>query len=304
MLGAAGFLGSALTSALCDGGAMVEAFGRAPAEHQRLDRRARWTEAEVRDGSALRRALGDVDVVFHLLGPPAVDLSRGPLDAPSARVDEAATVLDACGAAGAGRIVFASSGGTVYGVAQTLPTPETAPARPISAYGASCLAIEELLEARRARGGPEYVVLRIANAYGAGQSPLRGRGVVASMLHHALTGRPIEIWGDGTTTRDFVHVDDVASALLHAARSGGDVRIMNVGSSHGRTLDQLVADIKEVLQMPGAPVVRVPPKTLDVPVSVLDTALIRRVTGWRPQVPWESGLAATARWLRATYAPG
>lgn len=301
VLGAGGFLGRALASALCDRGAVVGGLGHGARDGAAVDGRVRWTEADLADRTALRRALDGTEVVFHVLGPPVRDLEH-PATAPHfVDAAETAALLEACRAAGVRKVVFASSGGSVYGIPARIPTPESAPAAPLSAYGAGCVAIERELERFRDRHGLDHHVLRIANAYGPGQSPLRGRGVVATMLFCALTGRPLEVWGSGSTARDFVHVDDVAAALIYAARYAGGERIMNVGSSRGRTLDEVVADVKEVLELPGAPVVVRPPRALDVPVSVLDTALITRATPWRPRVPWLHGLAGTAQWLRDAY---
>ncbi|HEX3462682.1 MAG TPA: NAD-dependent epimerase/dehydratase family protein [Candidatus Elarobacter sp.] len=300
VLGGGGFLGRRLASALCEGGAAVEGFGHGPREGDALDERVRWTEAGLADGRALRRALDGADVVFHLIGPPVRDLDRAP-NGSAAADGPTSALLDACVAARVRKVVFASSGGAVYGVPPSVPTTERAPVAPVSAYGAGCAAIERRLESYRRRFGLGFQSLRIANAYGPGQSPFRGRGVAATTVFRALAGLPIEIWGSPATTRDFVHVDDVASAFAHAAVYHGDERIMNVGTGRGTTLAQLVADVTHVLELPHAPIVVTPPRALAVPVSVLDAALITRSTGWRPRVPWFEGLADTARWQRAAY---
>ncbi|HTD37260.1 MAG TPA: NAD-dependent epimerase/dehydratase family protein [Candidatus Limnocylindrales bacterium] len=302
VLGAAGFLGRRLSSTLCELGAGVEGFGHGPRDGAPLDERVRWHEADVSDRRALRSVLDGADVVFHLLGRPVRDVERA-VDG-AAFEDDGGTnaLLDACVQARVGKVIFASSGGAVYGNPAAIPTPEGVPAAPVSAYGAACVAIERQLERYHRRHGLAYQALRVANAYGPGQSPFRGRGVVAATVFRALAGRPIEIWGSARTMRDFVHVDDVCAAFAQVAVYAGDERVMNVGSGHGRTLAELVADVKQVLELPGAQVVARPARALDLPVSVLDTALIARSIRWRARVPWLDGLAGTARWQRTAYA--
>ena len=210
-------------------------------------------------------------------------------------------LLEQCRAARVRKVVFASSGGTVYGIPSVVPTPEGAGTAPISAYGINKLMIERYLELFRHLYGLDYHVLRIANPYGAGQSPFKRQGVVAAMLHRALSGFAIELWGTGEVTRDFIHVDDVSSAFMAAARYDGPHRTMNVGSGQGRSLKQLVADVRAVLRHPSLEVVRKGARAADVPVSILDTGLIRGETGWRPRVDWLDGLAGTAGWMRRAY---
>lgn len=301
VLGAGGFLGGALCAALRAEDAVVHAYGRrlpapAPAEPDL------WTEAAFEDGAALAAALRGQEVVFHLASSslPA-DSNRDPAGDVAAQVVPAIRLLERCRAAGVRKVVFASSGGTVYGIPDLVPTPEHAGTAPITAYGINKRMVEHYLDLFRHLHGLDYHVLRIANPYGPGQSPFKPQGVVAAILHRALSGKAIELWGTGEVTRDFVHVDDVSSAFVAAARYEGPHRVMNVGSGQGRSLNQLVDDVRAVLGRPALEVVRKGGRAADVPVSVLDTALIRRATGWQPGVEWMAGLAGTADWMRGAY---
>jgi len=300
VLGAGGFLGGALCAALGEQGAVVHAYGRslpAPAS-----RRGLWTEAAFEDGTALSAALCGQEVVFHLLSSSLPHASnRDPAGDVLSQVVPSIRLLEQCRAARVRKVVFASSGGTVYGIPAKVPTPEHAGTAPISAYGIGKLMVERYLELFRHLHGLDYCVLRIANPYGPGQSPFKQQGVVAAMLHRALSGSAIELWGTGEVTRDFIHVNDVSAAFMAAARYAGPHRTMNVGSGQGRSLNQIVADLRDVLGRPGLEVVRKGARAADVPVSVLDTALIRGATGWRPGVEWMDGLTETAQWMRAAY---
>lgn len=301
VLGAGGFLGSALCAALRDQGAVVHAYGRslaaAPPQGGAL-----WTEATFEDAPALAAALRGQEMVFHLLSSSLPESSnRNPAADVAAQVIPSILLLELCRAARVRKLVFASSGGTVYGIPSAVPTPEGASTAPITAYGINKLMIERYLELFRHLYGLDYHVLRIANPYGPGQSPFKKQGVVAAMLHRALSGSAIELWGTGEVTRDFIHVDDVSSAFVAAARYDGPHRTMNVGSGQGRSLNQLVADVRDVLGQPALEIVRKSTRAADVPISVLDTTLIQRATAWRPGVEWMDGLAATAGWMRSAY---
>ena len=303
VLGAGGFLGRALTAALQDQGAMVHAFGRGtPAPRDDGAPPVTWTPCAIEDTGALAEALRGQEVVFHLVSASLPESSnRDPAGDVASQVLPSLRLLDLCRAARVRKVVFASSGGTVYGIPALVPTPESAETVPISAYGINKLMIERYLELYRHLHGLDYHVLRIANPYGPGQSPFKKQGVVAAMLHRVLSGSTVELWGTGDVTRDFVHVDDVSGAFVAAALYAGPHRTMNVGSGRGRSLNQVVSDVGMVLGRPDLPVVRTPARAADVPVSILDTTLIRRHTGWRPGTDWLQGLAATAGWMRTAY---
>lgn len=304
VVGAGGFLGRALSASLCDRGAVVQGYGRMREDDGARDSRIAWTNAPFSDFPALARAVEDQELVFHLLGSSIPESSNSdPAEDLLANVFATIKLLDLCRAAHVRKVVFASSGGTVYGIPATVPTPETAPTDPISAYGIGKLAIEKYCALYHRLHGLNYHILRIANPYGPGQSPFKKQGVVASILYRAISGKPFEIWGTGAVTRDFIHVDDVSAAFIEAAHYGGAQRIMNVGSGHGLTIDQVVADVQHVLGKTSVAVVRKPGRASDVPVNILDTELIRSETPWRPRVAWIEGLAQTAAWMADAHAP-
>jgi UDP-glucose 4-epimerase len=304
VVGAGGFLGRALSASLCDRGAVVQGYGRMPEDETARDHRVAWTNAPFSDFSTLARAVEDQEIVFHLLGSSIPESSNSdPAEDLLAHVFSTIKLLDLCRAAHVRKIVFASSGGTVYGIPAVVPTPETAPTDPISAYGISKLAVEKYLALYRHLHGMDYHILRIANPYGPGQSPFKKQGVVASILYRAISGKPFEIWGTGEVTRDFIHVEDVSAAFIHALHYAGEHRTMNVGSGHGLTINQVVGDVQHVLGLEGVRVTHKPGRAADVPVSILDTQLIRTVTSWRPRVSWIDGLTQTALWMRKAHAP-
>jgi UDP-glucose 4-epimerase len=297
VLGAGGFIGTNLCRALAAVGAVVQGFGRAPAFPGALPP-MRWTTAEMDDLPALARALRGVEVVFHLLGgsvPAAAE--RDPVEDLRCNAAGAIEVFRLCREAGVRRIVFLSSGGTVYGVPRVLPIAEDHPTDPVSVYGIHKLLAEKHLGLEVHRRGLQAVVLRAANPYGPFQQPNRGQGVVASLIARRQAGLPVEIWGDGRVVRDFLHVQDLAEAMLAAAGAEAPARVMNVGSGTGRSLLEVVRAVDTVLGLRDAEVVHRPARAVDVPVNVLDIALIRQELGWAPQVDWLDGLRGTVAWL-------
>ncbi|TCR66574.1 UDP-glucose 4-epimerase [Bosea sp. BK604] len=300
IMGGGGFLGVHLANALIRQGAVVRAFGRSLTDPTELDRRVRWSCGHFEDVEAVAEAARGQEIVFHLLsGSVPGQPGQKPASDLETNVVGTLRLLDICNAAAVRRVVFASSGGTVYGPAERFPTPEAAATDPISAYGVGKLAIEKYLALYQHLYGLEYLALRIANVYGPLQSTLKRQGVVAAMLDHALAGKPLEIWGTGEVVRDFVHVDDVVSALLLAATYDGPHRVMNVGSGTGLSINQVASDIEAVAGTTSLSRIYRAGRAADVPVNILDISLITRETPWRPRRPWLDGLRSTARWMAA-----
>ena len=272
MLGGGGFLGTNLCRALRTAGAEVAAFGRSRVDQAALDG-IEWHQGV---WPAQKLPLDGVDVVFDLIGAGL-----------PARANVAATVtatrhlVEACRPPI--KIVFASSGGAVYGLTGSDPISEETATNPISPYGVAKLTAEKLvLDAG-------HTVLRIANPYGRYQDGERGQGLLAAIVRRIGAEQEIDIWGDGSVVRDYIHIDDVVSALLLAATVDGRHRVFNVGSGIGRSVLDVVADLGRVAGV--TPRIRFhAARPADVPVNVLDCARLRGL-GWRPRIEWHDGLA-------------
>ena len=301
VLGAGGFLGSALCRALCLRGAEVQGFGRLPTYAESIDRRVNWTTGEFADSAAVANAVEGQEIVFHLISGSLPSSSTMQIAADFIPNTQATlALLDFCRAARVRKVVLASSGGTVYGVRSPTPISESASTDPITAYGLTKLTIEKFLSLYHRHFGLDFHVLRIANPYGPYQSPLRRQGIVAAIMYRAFNGVPVEIWGDGKVTRDFIHVDDVARAFIAVIDYTGQHRTMNVGSGEGKSINQVVDDVGKIISPQKVELLWRPGRETDVPVNILDTSLIRGETGWRPQVPWLEGLADTASWMQSS----
>jgi UDP-glucose 4-epimerase len=208
-------------------------------------------------------------------------------------------LLDLCVKHNVGKFVFLSSGGTVYGdIGQAPSVDETHPVLPISSYGVSKLTIEHYLHVYRHIHGLSFVSLRISNPYGERQNPQAALGALTVFLHRTLQHQTIEVWGDGTVTRDFIYAGDVANAIYLATVMpvGG---IFNVGSGQGLSIRDLLREISATVQLEPR-VVWLKARPYDVPRVVLDSTKLQRATGWTCATPLRTGIATSARWLQET----
>ena len=302
VLGAGGFIGGHLCRSLRRRGAVVHGFGRRRSYPEALEG-VRWTAGEFSDRAALARAVDGAEHVFHLLGSSTPESSnKDPVADLAAGAMASLHLLEICRAAGVRKVVFLSSGGTVYGIPSAVPISEDAPTDPISAYGVSKLAVEKYLRLYHHLHGLDYVVLRVANPFGPWQDPDRRQGVVPALMQAVLDGRPAEIWGDGRVVRDYLFAADAADAIAEAAAYRGEHRIFNVGSGVGRSVLDVLEDIGAALGRPDVQAVHRPARATDVPVNVLDTSRIQRELGWEPRTGWADALDATAAWLRGRKA--
>ena len=301
VLGAGGFIGSHLCQALVRAGAQVHGFGRRPA-FDALPPRMRMTIGEFGDRAALALALDGAEIVFHLLGGTNPEVSnKDPVADLQVNAIASISMIELCRAAGVRRLVFISSGGAVYGVPHSVPIGEDAPTQPISAYGINKLMLEKYLQLYGRLGGASPVILRVANPFGPYQSPFRRQGLIAAMIETVLAGRNPEIWGDGQVVRDYLYVQDVAEAMLAAARYEGPQQVFNIGSGTGRSVLDVLDSVCRLLGRERPPVTFRPARKADVPANVLDVGLAHRELGWSTQVSWEEGVQQTAAWISRTY---
>lgn len=307
VLGGGGFIGSAIVDRLLRAGHSVRVFERprvAPFRvfepHEQVD----WLTGDLLSSKDVESALLDVDVVFHLV---STTLPKGSNDDPIYDVQSnlvgTLQILNLMVRAGTRKLVFISSGGTVYGLPMRLPIDEDHPTNPQVSYGITKLAIEKYILLFRKIHGLDATVLRVANPYGERQRIETAQGAAAAFLHRALRQEPVEIWGDGSVARDYIYIGDVAEAFLRAAQYSGPQSIFNIGSGRQTTLNELLAMIERVL---GRPVERryLEGRPFDVRINVLDIALANAELRWAPTVSLEDGLRLTADWMRETLSAG
>jgi UDP-glucose 4-epimerase len=209
--------------------------------------------------------------------------------------------MQAAADAGA-RLVFASTGGAIYGDTDRIPTPEDEPAWPVSPYGIGKLAAEHYLHGFHAQRGLSYAALRYANVYGPRQDPHGEAGVVAIFCLALLEDRLARIHGTGTDTRDYVHVADVVRANV-LALDADTVGHFNVGTGRQTDVNTIYQLIRAALRT-GDQAEHGPPRPGDLRASALDSGRFQSTFGWRPEVALEEGIAETAAWFRERKAAG
>jgi UDP-glucose 4-epimerase len=212
-------------------------------------------------------------------------------------------VLEGARAGGVRRVVFASSGGTVYGDGAATPTPESAGKLPASPYGTAKLTSEYYLATFAQLFGLEAACLRYSNVYGPRQNPHGEAGVVAIFSRRLLAGEPVTIYGDGEQTRDLVYVEDVAAANVIAAEralpplGGLDARAYNIGTGVETTVNRLTEIIAAAAGSRSA-IDHAPPRAGEILRSALDVSKAARELDWRPRVALAEGVARTLGWIR------
>jgi UDP-glucose 4-epimerase len=296
--GGAGFIGSHVADALLAAGHRVIILddlssGRKEnvpdgAELHVVDIRSREAAELVADEGAevLVHHAAQMDV-RRSVADPAFDAS--------VNVVGTLNLLEAGRRAGLRRVVFASTGGAIYGEQERYPADERHPTRPLSPYGAAKLAVERYLYFYHAEYGFDATCLRYANVYGPRQSPHGEAGVVAIFLDRLLTGREAVINGDGLQTRDYVYVADVVDANLAVLRQSG-FHVYNVGTARETTVVDLFHLLATSIGSSRAPAFG-PPKAGEQRRSCISADRIRGELGVAVATPLEEGVARTARWF-------
>lgn len=298
VLGGRGFIGSHLTDALLAAGHHVCCYDKSPVQARIPHPRLKHLVADLASEGMLQSALSDCDICFHLISTtlpsssnldPAFDIESNLL--------RTVKLLDLAVKTGVKKIIFTSSGGTVYGKPTKVPITETASTDPTCSYGITKLATEKYLELYKQLHGLDYTVLRIANPFGERQRLHGQQGVVAVFMGKVLRGEVVEIWGDGSVVRDYIHISDVVKALLMAMSSQNmEYGLFNIGSGEGLSINEVLSAIEEVTNKPALRRFK-DVRTFDVPVSVLDISRAAEHLGWSPQTPFHLGLQRFHTWI-------
>jgi UDP-glucose 4-epimerase len=296
--GGAGFIGSHVVDALvARGDAVTVIDDLSYGSKANLNPAADFHKLDIRSAEAAELLIRvSPQAVTHLAAQMSVSVSvREPVFDAQVNVLGSLNMMDAARQVGA-KVVFASTGGAIYGPTDLVPTPETSPALPIAPYGVAKLAVERYLYSYQVQHGLDSVALRFANVYGPRQTPHGEAGVVAIFARAMLFDSKAVINGDGHFTRDYVYVADTVRAVL-LSLDGDENGIFNVGT--GREVD-----VNEVFRMlvhatgVSVPERHGPDRPGDVRRSAVDANLIAARLGWRPEVTLEEGVQLTVDWFR------
>ncbi len=287
--GGAGFIGSHIVDALVERGDEVHVIDNyASGKHEdRFNPKATYHELDVRATDDMQKIFAGADVVFHTAALPRVQFSiDNPVESTGVNIGGTVSVLTAASRASVRRLVYSGSG-SAYGTQKTMPLTEGMPANPVNPYGLQKYTGELFCKVWPSTYGLETVVLRYFNIYGPRIDPHGPYAMaVGAFLLARKEGRPLTIFGDGTITRDYTHVNDCVRANLLAAESVnvGKGEVINIGAGRNVTIQYLA-------ELIGKDIVYAPPR-IEAHDSQADNRKAKELLGWTPTVKIEDGIAA------------
>jgi UDP-glucose 4-epimerase len=301
VLGGTGFIGSHLINALIDAGHQVTSLTRhAPTQNLILSpsalRETQWRIGDYQNREDVKRLLEDKEVCFHLVSSSLPGNSnKDPAWDISTNVCSSLHVMEEAAAAELKKMFFISSGGTIYGEANTLPIPEEHPLEPTCSYGVSKLAIEKYLALFERLHQLPYQIVRLANPYGPGQDVNKAQGAISVFIERARNLLPIEIWGDGSAVRDYIYISDAIDGILSLLNYQGSQKIFNMGSGQGQSLLDLLREISRYIS-PMPNVLFLPAREFDIRSNVLDISKARNSLDFSPKIALAEGIKKTIDW--------
>jgi UDP-glucose 4-epimerase len=257
-----------------------------------------FIEGDISRLEDIQRALAGAKVLINLVHTTVPGSSmKDPAYDVTSNVANAARWLELLGQSGLRKVIYFSSGGTVYGLPEKIPIAEDHPTNPLNSYGITKLAIEKYTAMYANRFGIDYCLVRPSNVYGPGQRLNYGQGVIGIMANHALHGERLEVWGEGTDQRDYLFIDDLVDAIRRLLSYDGVHRVFNVSSGIGHSVSDVINALrKQIKTLPE--IVYLPPRSFDVPINILDSTRLREETGWRPTIEFEEGIRRVIEWLK------
>lgn len=302
ILGGTGFIGINLTYGLLDDAEnIITVFGRNfetyPFDLQNHPR-VISVQGVFHTGCDFDSLVKGQDMVFHLVSTtvPATS-NKNVAEEIINNIESTSYLLEACARNTVKRIVFISSGGTVYGVTESIQIPEDMPTNPITSYGMQKLSIEKLLHLYYCMYGLDYRIIRLSNPYGPYQKIEGIQGVVAAFLYNVLNGKRLTVYGDGSIVRDYIYIDDAVRAILNISCKVSRHRLYNVGSGTGISLKEIIRDIEQVLGQK-ADVKYIQGRNVDVPINILDVDRYEMEFGSISKIDFISGLKKTAEFIQ------
>ena len=303
--GGAGFIGSTVADRFVGLGHEVAVFDNLSSGFREfVNPRAKFYEGDLAAAIAVDAAIADFrpEIVDHHAAQ--IDVRKSVTDPVfDARVNVLGSIglMQACQAHGVRKIVYASTGGALYGEGRQLPATEDHPINPEAPYGASKHTVEHYLYIWKLLHGLDYTVLRYPNVYGPRQNPHGEAGVNAIFIGLMLAGKRPRIYGDGTAVRDYLYVDDVVEGNVIALGKGSG-EMFNLGTGIGTSVNDIVRELKAITGF-AEDAIYEPARAGEVQRIYLDASRAKRVLGWQPQVTFTEGLRRTVEWSRHNPLP-
>jgi UDP-glucose 4-epimerase len=300
ILGGNGFLGSHLAEGLVRRGYAVRVFDSFQTDMANLETikgKIEIMSGDFLDHADLLLALKGMDYVFHYISTTVPSTAvKDPIYDVQTNVIGTVRLLQLAVASKVKRVIFPSSGGTIYGEPNSVPVRETHALNPMDPYGISKLAIEKYLSYYNRAHGLDYLILRYSNPYGERQNPHGQQGVIPVFLNRIKMGERPVIYGDGSVERDYVYIGDATEATIAALERKTAHKIFNVGSGAGTSLNQLVKIMSDVAGKKIEPIYA-EDTGVRVQKIILDVSLIHDEVGWKPRTGLQEGMEKTWQWI-------
>ncbi len=295
ILGASGFLGkSIIDRILRDSKDTLVLFDRVLDKkfiEERWSARIEWIQGDIQNIDDFSCIFDRVDIVLHLISTtkPSTALKNGYVQEIEENVIPTIQLLDICVKNKVKKFVFISSGGTVYGNTQNLLSCEEDSTTPICSYGIHKLMIEKYIYLYGLKSGLDYNIIRLSNPYGPFQNPESGLGAITNFVYKAVNGEKIVIFGDGTSVRDYIYIDDAVQGILNICQYAGKERLFNLGTGKGTTLNEIVHIIEYYLNK-RLDVEYCAVRESDLKRNVLNIDLYKKVFGEKEYVTVSEGI--------------
>lgn len=302
ILGGTGFIGINLTRYFLQNPEYkITIFGRNRNRYLlnlKEDSRIEVIEGEFGSNCDFDRLVKGKDIIFHLISTTVPTTSNRNIAKEIAEnIESTSILLEACVKYQIKKVVFLSSGGTVYGITENRKISEDMQTNPITSYGLQKLSIEKLLYLYSYMGGLDYRIIRLANPYGPFQKVNGVQGVIATFIYNILHGKELMVYGDGSIIRDYLYIDDVISAIVNIFSDNAKEKIYNVGSGIGRSINEIIIKVQQILGME-AKVRYVENRKVDVPVNILDVSKYENEFGQVNLTSFQDGILKTAAFIK------
>ena len=302
VLGGNGFIGSHVVDLLLLEGYEVRVFDNSPDCFRPQLSQVDYILGNFSDVSLLSSALSDVEVIFHFISSTVPSSSiLNPVADIKDNLLSTVQLLELMRKNNVHKILYLSSGGTVYGNPESSPVPEGAALNPISSYGINKVAIEKYLYMYHCLYGLQYTILRPSNVFGSRQRNTGHQGLISTILSNMLVDKPLEVWGDGGVIRDYLHVSDLARLCVNILNVSDVHGIFNVGSGEGYSINDVIRLSQNVAEKK-IKVKYCSKRSFDVLEIVLGINRVREQLGWSPKISLEGGVKEHLCWLRSLNA--
>jgi len=298
--GGAGFIGSHIADDLLGKNFKVTVFDKTNISHKNIEHifdKINYIEGDFNNEKDIAKSIKGNDYAIHLVSStlPAVS-NINPYYDIETNLKSSLHLFEECVKNNVKKLIFISSGGTVYGNPNKLPIKESHPTNPITSYGIIKLTIEKYLEMFKQLKGLNYKILRFSNPFGERQNPKLGQGLISNLLYKIKKHKPIEIWGNGNVVRDYFYIRDGVRSVHNAITDTSGNNIYNISSGKGLSINQILDKFKKILKV-DFKVNYTPSRVFDVSKNVLDNSLALKYLGWKPETVFNTALMNTWRYI-------